>query len=182
MKQEGVVQVNRLLEKIQGATDALLSEPVTLLILLGFVVWAGVFDFKHLKITNRLNQVFLATGLALMLVHFLENHLGLPTWIPSLAFGWSNIGGLIAGFLFLFIPGFIKGHSMGGDIKHVTVLGFWIGFDPLLLVLIVATVGNALYWYGAFNVWKEFGKNTLMPFAPFFGLGLAVVFGIGYFV
>jgi prepilin signal peptidase PulO-like enzyme (type II secretory pathway) len=162
-------------------TDPLLNEPVTLLLLIGFVLWAGFYDIKHLKITNRFNKVFFLTGLILMGVHQLEGVLNIPTVIPSLEMGWSNMGGMVIGFLILFIPAFFKNHPMGGDIKMTAVLGFWIGFTPMIAVLVVGVVLNAVYWMGAFSIWKDYGSKTLMPFAPFFALGVLVVYGIGYF-
>ena len=168
--------VDLILTEIREATSPLLAEPIVLICLVCFVVWAGIFDIKTLKINNRFNKVFLITGLVFMALGFIGI---LPPIIPSLTLGWTNVGGMLAGFLILFIPAFIKNHPMGGDIKMTTVLGFWIGFEPMMLVLMVGVATSALYWLGAFSVWKEYGRNTLMPFAPFFALGVLVVYGIG---
>jgi prepilin signal peptidase PulO-like enzyme (type II secretory pathway) len=177
---KGVKPVN-VFQDIRDTAVPLLNEPITLLVLIGFVLWAGIFDIKTLKITNRFNKIYLVTGLALMALHFAEKSWGLPELMPSLAFGWTNIWGMLAGFGFLFIPAFFKNHPMGGDIKMTAVLGFWIGFEPLLYVLFIGALLNAVYWMGAFSIWKEYGSKTLMPFAPFFALGVLVVYGIGYF-
>lgn len=165
-----------IINNLRDATSPLLYEPIALVVLAGFVIWAGIFDIRTLKISNRFNKVFLLTGLLFMGAGLIG---ALPAWIPSLSIGWTNIGGLIAGFLILFIPAFVKNHPMGGDIKMTAVLGFWIGFEPMLFVLIAGVVFNAVYWIGAFSIWKEYGKNTLMPFAPFFALGVLIVYGIG---
>ena len=167
---------------IREMTAPLLSEPLTLLILIGFTLWASYFDVKTLTITNRFNNVFFLTGIALMVSHEVGKYLHVPAIIPSIEFGWSNIGGLVIGFLILFIPAFIKNHPMGGDIKMTAVLGFWIGITPMMGVLIVGVILNGIYWYGTFSIWKKYGSKTLMPFSPFFMLGVLVVYGIGYFV
>lgn len=165
-----------ILTNLKDATSPLLAEPIALLFLVGFVVWAGVFDIKTLKITNKFNEVFILTGLLFMGVGIFD---ALPAIVPSLSFDWTNLGGLCVGFLILFIPAFVKNHPMGGDIKMTAVLGFWIGLEPMLFVLLVGVALNALYWIGAFTIWKEYGSKTLMPFAPFFALGVLIVYGIG---
>lgn len=164
-----------------NASQSLLAEPIALLLLLGFVIWAGIFDIRELKITNRFNKVFFVTGLLLMVIGRAEGRFNLPIMLPSLDFGMSNIFGIILGFLILFVPAFVKNHPMGGDIKMTAVLGFWIGFQPLLFVLAFGLLLNAVYWLGAFYIWKDYGSKTLMPFAPFFALGVMALYGIGYF-
>lgn len=161
---------------VREATSPLLAEPIALLCLVGFVIWAGIFDVRTLKISNRFNKVFLLIGMLFMGLGFISL---IPEIVPSLSFSWTNLGGMLAGFLILFIPAFVKNHPMGGDIKMTAILGFWIGFEPMMLVLIVGVALNALYWLGAFSIWKEYGRNTLMPFAPFFALGVLIVYGIG---
>lgn len=165
-----------LMNTLRDATSPLLAEPIALACLVLFTVWAGVFDIKTLKITNRFNQVFFLTGWMFMAIGFVT---ALPSIIPSLSLGWTNVAGMIAGFLILFIPAFFKNHPMGGDIKMTAVLGFWIGLEPMIFVLLVGVAANALYWMGAFSIWKEYGSKTLMPFAPFFALGVLVVYGVG---
>lgn len=169
-------------ELLRGGTAPLLSEPIALLLLIGFTLWASIFDIKTLTITNRFNNVFFLTGIALMVIGWAGKYLPIPDIIPSIEFGWSNAGGFIIGFLILFIPAFIKNHPMGGDIKMTAVLGLWIGFTPMMGVLIVGVLLNGIYWYGAFSLWKEYGSKTLMPFSPFFMLGVLVVYSIGYFI
>lgn len=168
--------VDLIFTAIREATNPLLAEPIALLCLAVFVIWAGIFDIRTLKISHRFNKVFLLTGMVFMGIGFIGV---MPDAVPSLSVGWTNLGGMLAGFLILFVPAYIKNHPMGGDIKMTAILGFWLGFEPMMMVLIVGVALNALYWIGAFSVWKEYGRNTLMPFAPFFALGVLIVYGIG---
>lgn len=163
-------------------TNPLISTPLVLVTLWVFTIWAGIVDIKTLKIRNRFNLVFLLTGLSFMGLEWLGQFISLPSIVPTLSFGWTNFLGMLAGFFFIFIPAFAKNHPMGGDIKMSAVLGFWLGFGPLLYVLIFATIFNFAYWFGALYVYKDYGSKTLMPFAPFFALGVMVLYGLGYFL
>lgn len=158
----------------------LINEPISLLIFLGFLIWAGVKDIQTLKIKDKLNLIFFSTGIVLMFSHFVSKLLEVP--IPGLPFGWGNLTGLLLGFLFLFIPAFFKNQPMGGDIKISAIVGFWVGFEAMTLILLLGTIFNIIYWIGAFNVWKEFGRKTLMPFAPFIALGAIVFYGVAFFI
>lgn len=168
----------RLMDFINIAMP-LIKEPLTLLIFLGFLIWAGVKDIQTLKIKDRFNLIFFSTGIILMFSHFLSKILDID--IPGLMFGWQNIAGLILGFLFLFIPAFFKNQPMGGDIKISAVVGFWLGFEAMTVILFLATILNLIYWAGAFSIWKEFGSKTLMPFAPFIALGALFFYGVTFF-
>lgn len=173
---------SELVNKITESSNTILVEPIVLLSLVGFTIWAGIYDIKTLKIKNKFNTVFFLTGLSFMLMYLIGLKVDLPEIIPTLSFGWTNVWGLVGGFLFVFVPAFIKNHPMGGDIKMSAIMGFWMGFTPVVFVLFIATIFNLLYWAGAFYVWKDYGSKTLMPFAPFFALGVMVFYGLGYFL
>lgn len=167
------------MEKLHQIAQPLIDEPVVLFIFLAFLLYAGIKDYQTKTIKNTFNLTFLITGVVLMLFTFISDWI--PVALPSLAFGWGNIVGMVLGFLFLFIPAFAKNQPMGGDIKISAVVGFWLGFEAMTLVLLLATVLNLLYWLGAFYIWKDYGSKTLMPFAPFIALGAALFYGITYF-
>ncbi|WP_442637633.1 prepilin peptidase [Rossellomorea marisflavi] len=173
---------SKIIDVLVESSNRLTSEPIVVGALILFTIWAGIHDIKTLKIKNQFNLIFILFGIALMVLGFVGHKVNLPEIVPTLAFGWTNIWGMIGGFLFIFIPAFIKNHPMGGDIKISAVIGFWIGFTPVVFVLLIATIFNILYWLGALYVYKDYGSKTLMPFAPFIALGVMVFYGLGYFL
>lgn len=167
---------------LRSATAPLWSEPLALLVLVGFLLWAGIFDIKTFTITNRFNRAFLVTGLALMGLHFMESWLGYPSWLPSLSIGWSNVWGAVVGFLVLFVPAFLKNHPMGGDIKIMTIIGLWLGLPATLVVLMASVFLNALIAIGGQLLRAHFTQTTPTPFAAFLVAGTLIVYGAGWFL
>lgn len=95
-----------------------------LIISLIFLFIASISDFKYLKIPNKLTYSFLFLPIIFHL-------LGDP--IKK-----SNIIGLVVGFFIVFIPAFITGTPMGGDIKSVSGLGFLLGPQAVIQVFFIA--------------------------------------------
>lgn len=156
------------------------DEPIVIMILIIFSIVAAIHDAKTLTITNKLNgSLFLIGGLLMM--NYLINSTHLFSFhLPEIAFGWGNIIGMIFAFLALFIPAMIKNHPMGGDIKFLTIIGFWVGFPAILLVIFISAFFNLLYWYLNFTLLKKVSKGTLMPFGPFIALSLFSLYLYGW--
>jgi leader peptidase (prepilin peptidase)/N-methyltransferase len=81
--------------------------------------------------------------------------------------GW--LGCTIGGGIFLLIALVAKGAMGGGDIKLMGVLGLWLGWKPILLVILLS------FWIGAFVsiiliVLKKKKRKERIPFAPFIAL------------
>lgn len=119
---------------------------VVVFLLLGV---ASYFDSKELRIPDKLNLGFLILRLAL---------------IPFISFSWGNIYGLLVGLLLILIPAMIKCKPMGGDIKMMAVLGFYLGVQNIL-VLLIGTVIIAIIYYIPTILGKREKKD--IPLAPF---------------
>lgn len=117
--------------------------------ILSFLIIASYFDKKQMKIPNALNLAFLIVRLAL---------------IPLIGFERGNIYGLLAGLFLILIPAMIKCKPMGGDIKMMAVLGFYLGVQNIL-ILLVGTVIFALVYYIPTILGKKEKKDV--PLAPF---------------
>lgn len=119
---------------------------VVVFLLLGV---ASYFDSKELRIPDKLNLGFLILRLAL---------------IPFISFSWGNIYGLLVGLLLILIPAMIKCKPMGGDIKMMAVLGFYLVVQNIL-VLLIGTVIIAIIYYIPTILGKREKKD--IPLAPF---------------
>ena len=117
--------------------------------LLIFLVIASYFDKKQMKIPNKLNLIFFIIRLAL---------------IPIIGINVENIYGLLAGLFLILVPAMIKCKPMGGDIKMMAVLGFYLGVQNIL-ILLVGTVIFALVYYIPTILGKKEKKDV--PLAPF---------------
>lgn len=125
---------------------------------------ASYFDIKHMKIPNKLNLTFFIIRLLLCFVIGIEV---------------GNLYGMIAGFLLLLIPAMIKNKPMGGDIKLMTVLGFYIGVKNLL-ILLAGTIVFSMF-YTAPNLIKKRERKDF-PLAPFVLLSFISIITISFIV
>jgi len=110
------------LNAVMKVAMPLIEQPISLLIFLGFLVWAGIRDIQTLKIKDKFNLIFFLTAVVLMISHLISVKTDIS--LPGIEFGWGNLAGFALGFLFLFIPAFFKNQPMGGDIKISAVVGF----------------------------------------------------------
>ncbi len=98
----------------------------------GVMIVILFIDLENQIIPNSL--VLLLLGLSLLVQLFWP----VQPWTTAL------LGGLLGGSLFLLLAIVSRGGMGGGDIKLVTVLGFWFGWASLLLVLFLAFLGGGL--------------------------------------
>lgn len=127
---------------------------ITLFLLL---LIASYFDIKHMKIPNKLNLTFLIIRLLLSFVIGIE---------------LGNLYGMVAGFLLVLIPAMIKNKPMGGDIKLMAVLGFYLGVKNIF-VLLAGTVGFSIIYIIPKLIKQKEIKD--FPLAPFVLLSYASV-------
>ena len=127
-------------------------------------------DLEHKIILDRFQLMLLALGIAAI---FFDKD-----------FPWTShvIGGVL-GFLVFFFVGWAYEISHdreglgGGDIKLVGVVGLLLGWERMLLALLVASVPAAIIML-ALTRGKN-GENKEFPFAPFLvsGFSVAMFFG-----
>lgn len=110
---------------------------------------ASYFDMKYMIIPNKLNLTFLIVRLLLSFIIGIE---------------LGNLYGLIVGFLLIFIPAMIKNKPMGGDIKLMAVLGFYLGVKNVFILLVGTVLFGFLYVIIRILIKKELKD---FPFAPF---------------
>lgn len=139
---------------------------------LAFSVFICIFfiDIEHKLIFNRFQIALLLLGIASI---FFDKDFKLP----------SHIIGAAAGFLVFFLIswGFEKITKKeglgGGDVKLACVAGLLLGWERLILSLIIATIPAAIIMSIATRG-KE-GEERQFPFAPFLviGFSIAMLFG-----
>lgn len=90
----------------------------------------------------------------------------------------SGIGLLLGGGIFLLIAVLSNGAMGGGDIKLMALLGFWFGWQSILLIMFLSFVLGAIISV-TLLLFKIKSRKDKIPFAPFIVLAtiLALFFG-----
>jgi leader peptidase (prepilin peptidase)/N-methyltransferase len=128
----------------------------------GLLLMIFFIDLEHQIIPNRLVLILLAYTLVLQAVYPTQ------TWTDSL------LGGVLGGALFLLLALVSRGGMGGGDIKLVTVLGLWFGWQGLILLMFLAFLGGGVT--GAVLLLTGLKKRKDgIPFGPFLVLASFVV-------
>lgn len=81
----------------------------------------------------------------------------------------SIVGLLIGGGFFLLIAIVTNGAMGGGDIKLMGMLGFWLGWKWILLIMFLSFVIGGIISVGLV-ISKKKGRKDMIPFGPFIGL------------
>ena len=90
----------------------------------------------------------------------------------------SGIGLLLGGGIFLLIAVLSNGAMGGGDIKLMALLGFWFGWQSILLIMFLSFVLGAIISV-TLLLFKIKSRKDKIPFAPFIVLAtiLTLFFG-----
>jgi leader peptidase (prepilin peptidase)/N-methyltransferase len=141
------------------------------LLFISALVTIAFIDFHHKIIPDVLSLPGIIAGYATTFI------LGHISWLDSLF-------GIIAGGGSLFIVAFIYAHLTGregmggGDIKLLAMIGAWIGWRPLPLVVLISSLTGAVV--GAVSLLLAGkGLRAKIPFGPFLSLGALVYFFFG---
>lgn len=148
------------------------SIPLACIYMAAMSVFICVFfiDLEHKLIFDRFQIILLVLGVAS--IFFDKNY----NWL-------SHILGGVCGFAVLFLVAFFfekvakKEGLGGGDIKLTGVAGLLLGWERLLLGMLIATISCSVTLL-VLSRGKE-GEERQFPFAPFLvaGFGIALLFG-----
>jgi leader peptidase (prepilin peptidase)/N-methyltransferase len=143
---------------------------------LSWLLALAMIDIDTMTLPNSLTQ----SGLVLGLIYQISlasmksgDRLAFPT---ILLFG---IGGAVLGIWLLDIMRiagrvFLQKEAMGGgDPKLAAMIGMWLGWQNVLLTILIASAIGTLV--GVFAILtKDLGKQQPIPFGPFLALGSAI--------
>lgn len=154
------------------------SQP--LLVLLGyglFLSWLlalSLIDIDTMTLPNPLTQSGLIAGLVFQ---------GTMIFYPELNLTWGNqllisVSGAVLGIWLLDIMRFLGRIWLGkeamgaGDSKLAAMIGAWLGWEKLLLAILVASALGSLVGVLAIAL-QKLGKKQEFPFGPFLAIGAA---------
>ncbi|MDR5776985.1 MULTISPECIES: A24 family peptidase [unclassified Caballeronia] len=159
---------------LAGASIAILgatSHGIAITVLLFVLFLLAVIDFSTLLLPDIVTIPLAVAGLAL-------NIQSVVAPFPSAA------GGAVIGFGALCIVHrailiLTEAEGLGfGDVKLVFAIGAWLGYQPLLHVLVVALLCAALYGLGMIACRRNI-NDRLIPFGPFLAIGAATTALVG---
>lgn len=136
------------------------------LILFCGLLTASLIDWDHQIIPDQISLLLVGAGLILQA---LQSTGALINGI---------IGGLLGGGLLLVLAVLSKGGMGGGDIKLVTGIGVFLGWQLLLVSLFLAFIIGSLL-SGIWILIKRQGLKTAVPFGPFLSLGAIITLFYG---
>ena len=140
------------------------------LAIIGYLIYLSVYDMRHHKVTNNSVLMYIPV---VMLKCTLKVCMGtLFDYVPMLL-------GAAAGFGILLSAAMIThGGIGGGDIKLAAVLGLAAGLKGMLLTLLAASLGAAIYGI----IYKKIRKTDKMrlAFVPFLMAGYVIALLVGF--
>ncbi|WP_332611997.1 A24 family peptidase [Achromobacter sp. ESBL13] len=151
--------------------------PGEVLWLLLFACWNVVLIYNDLRY-RRVPNTLIVVGFVAQLLWLAAAAL-VPGWTyPPLWTGWLMCW---AGFLaaILFLPLWGRRLMGAGDIKAIAILGLAMGFAPLVLVMVLASLLaglHALAYVVVARYWAVSHRLRQIPYAMYLGIGaLSVV-------
>jgi leader peptidase (prepilin peptidase)/N-methyltransferase len=141
------------------------------LLFIAALVTIAFIDLHHRIIPDVLSLPGILVGWATSFI------LGHVSWLDSLI-------GIIGGGGSLFLVAFVyvsltgKEGMGGGDIKLLAMIGAWLGWRPLPLVVLISSLTGAVIGV-AFLLLAGKGLRAKIPFGPFLSLGALVYFFFG---
>ncbi|MCB0417152.1 MAG: prepilin peptidase [Bdellovibrionales bacterium] len=133
----------------------------------------SVIDLHHRIIPDELSLGGMVAG-------FVFSFLWTETsWVHSL------VGILLGGGVFLAVALFyekVAGREGlgGGDVKLLAMIGAWLGFQSILLVILISSAVGSVVGV-VYMIWKKGDLKSAIPFGPFLALGamICAFFGKG---
>ena len=140
------------------------------LAIIGYLIYLSIYDIRHHKVTD--NSVLMYIPIVTLKCTVLVCMGTLFEYVPMLL-------GAAAGFAILLSAAMIThGGIGGGDIKLAAVLGLAAGLKGMLVTLIVASLGAALY--GLFQKYLLKKEKLAIAFVPFMLVGYVIALLTGF--
>lgn len=128
-------------------------------------------DLEHMLIFNRFTVIIAACGVAAM---FCDGGTQWYDHLIGLAVGGGIFVALYYGAYFL-----LKKEGLGlGDVKYAAAAGLLLGWQKLILAVLIASIAGAIGMYIANRI-RNTDKRTEHPFGPYLASGTLIAMLIG---
>lgn len=140
---------------------------IAMIILTLFLLFNTYTDIKKFKIYNVSNLLLVLSRIALTLIPFISYKLT-----------FNNVLGALFSFLIILIPAVILMYRMGGDIKLITAIGFYLGIYMMPIFIFLTLITALSYALIKKKMKQNYNK---IPLAPFFLIAHVILY-ISYLV
>jgi len=132
----------------------------------------SLIDIEHMIIPDVLSLSGILLGWA---SSFIISNL---TWTDSLIGSLAGGGGLyLVAIGFAYLTG--KEGMGGGDIKLLAMIGAWMGWRPLPLIILMASLSGLVIGL-SLMIFSGKGLGAKIPFGPYLSLGAIIYFFFGF--
>lgn len=135
------------------------------MLLFSALLVVSCIDLDHMIVPDRITLPGIALGL-------IAGTFLLPRW-------WDSIGGLVLGGGLLYVMAWISPYLFGkegmggGDIKLLAMIGAFLGWQQVLLTVIVGGLAGAVVGVALIGA-RVMPRGAYIPFGPFLSLGAVV--------
>ncbi len=133
---------------------------------LSLLLAAALIDLQCRRIPNALNAAGLIGGGLVLLAGLCGGRAGWPVLVPPRPPGEALLGLLLGGGLLLLVGLVSRGGMGAGDFKLAAVIGLFVGFKGMAVVLLLGFTSGALTGM-LLILLKICGRKDPLPFAPF---------------
>ncbi len=144
---------------------------ILFLIFLGSLVVCTFIDIDHQIIPDLISLPGILIGFAISIIF---NHI---TWLDSMI-GILGGGGILYLIAVIFERLTGKEGMGGGDIKLLAMIGAWLGWQSLPLIILISSLTGTIIGGGALLISRR-GYGARIPFGPFLSLGTVIYFFFG---
>lgn len=138
------------------------------IILTNFLFLISYVDYKEKIISNKYILTLLIIRVLLISVELIIVKSQVHYTILQ-----YTLGAIVGGLIFL-LPRFFVKNSVGmGDVKLVSIVGFYLGIDKIITIIIVSLFMSLIYFFIMF-ILKKFSKEKLVAYAPFITLSFII--------
>ena len=144
---------------------------ITVMLLSSVLICVFFIDLEHTYIPDRFQIIIFALSFVAMFFN------GYSSWQDHLIGGFA--GGLVFLLIYYIALAVYKKEGLGfGDVKLIFVLGLFLGWQRLILAMLITSISACLILLPIKYV-KKTDSQTEFPFAPFitFGALVALLFG-----
>ena len=149
------------------------GQTLAALVLTWALICLTMIDYDKMLLPDEITLPLLWLGLLLNYFHLFTD---LESAVVGAMLGYLSLWGVYHIFRIL-----TKKHGMGyGDFKLLAVFGAWLGWQPILLIIILSSFVGAMVGI-CLVVFSNHNKNKPIPFGPYLAVAgwVALVFGDG---
>jgi leader peptidase (prepilin peptidase)/N-methyltransferase len=154
------------------------TELFKMFIFTAFLILITFIDYDHQLILDKVLVAFAGVG---VLINLFYAYIPINMFVAKISITNMLIGAVGGGSLLLLITIVSRGGMGGGDIKFVTALGLWMGWEATLMALLLSFIFGGVVSF-ILLVFKVKGRKDFIPFGPFIASGALLAMYMVFYI